>query len=316
MHPVSTYKIRKKDLMISFGKNRDGVSIYLRSDHQRHGRWSSIAIHASYMTTLAAVAGSITKGRGHPIRLPADGELGEAVRAFDSSVKVKRKEKQVHRENPLGRDDVPAPPPETDRGTTGTGFAVTANGMILTNNHVVRNCRDITVDGTPAKLVGSDKDFDLALLKVAGGDATAFVRFAALPAPLNADVTVAGYPLAGLLGGLNVTRGAVTSAKGMLDDTKKMQISAPIQPGNSGGPVVNARGELIGVVVAKLDAKLVSKYIGDIPQNVNFAVRGEIAKLFLMQNGVAPAISNASSAIPPELIATRLQAVTHFIECN
>ncbi|WP_145962903.1 hypothetical protein [Mangrovicoccus ximenensis] len=75
-----------------------------------------------------------------------------------------------------------------------------------------------------------------------------------------------------------MTRGAVTSMTGLRGDRREMQISAPAQSGNSGGPALGARGEVLGVVVAKLDAAAVAADTGDLPQNVNFEIRGEVAR--------------------------------------
>jgi S1-C subfamily serine protease len=113
-----------------------------------------------------------------------------------------------------------------------------------------------------------------------------------------------------------VTRGSVSSLKGIGGDGINMQITAPVQPGNSGGPVVNAAGQVVGVVVAKLDAAAVAEVYDDIPQNVNFAIRGEIAKLFLSQNGVDPVIAGAAPAVTPEDLAEIAQGFTRLITCN
>jgi S1-C subfamily serine protease len=126
-------------------------------------------------------------------------------------------------------------------------------------------------------------------------------------------LTVAGFPLPDLLGGLNITRGAVASLKGIGGDGISMQISAPVQPGNSGGPVLNAAGQVVGVVVAKLDAARVAELHDDVPQNVNFAIRGEIARLFLSQNGVEPAISPPGGALPPEELGVLAQGYTRLV---
>lgn len=114
----------------------------------------------------------------------------------------------------------------------------------------------------------------------------------------------------------NVTRGAVTSLKGLGGDGVRMQISAPVQPGNSGGPVVNAAGQIVGVVVSKLDAQLVQDVLGDIPQNINFAIRAEIAKLFLYQNGVEPVEAVDAPALAPEDLAERAEGFTVLISCD
>lgn len=107
------------------------------------------------------------------------------------------------------------------------------------------------------------------------------------------------------------------SLKGIAGDAATMQISAPVQPGNSGGPAVDMSGNVVGVVVSKLDAKLVADATGDIPQNVNFAVRGEIAKLFLFQNGVTPVLAGHADQgqLEPVELAKQLEQVTRLVEC-
>jgi len=89
-----------------------------------------------------------------------------------------------------------------------------------------------------------------------------------------------------ILGGPNVTRGSVSSMKGMAGDAMNMQITAPVQPGNSGGPVMDQFGGVVGVVVSKLDAGRMADIAGDIPQNINFAIRGEITELYLSKTGL------------------------------
>ena len=140
--------------------------------------------------------------------------------------------------------------------------------------------------------------------------------FSATSAMLNSDVTVVGFPYAGLLGGINVTRGAVSSLKGIRGDASQFQITAPVQSGNSGGPLLAADGEVIGVVVAKLDATKMAQNGGDVPQNVNFAIRGEIAKLFLAQNQVEPKLSMDNAELAPEQLAKLAAQFTSFIECK
>ena len=125
-----------------------------------------------------------------------------------------------------------------------------------------------------------------------------------------------GYPLSSLLGGLNVTRGAVTSTKGIGGDGINMQISAPVQPGNSGGPVLNGAGQVVGVVVARLSDSYAMESYGTVPQNVNFAIRGEIAKLFLAQNGVEPTVIATGISLPPEELAEVAQGFTRLVICN
>jgi hypothetical protein len=84
----------------------------------------------------------------------------------------------------------------------------------------------------------------------------------------------------------NLSVGHVSALAGLGDDSRYLQISAPIQPGNSGGPLLDANGYVVGIVTAKLDALRVAKYTGDIPQNVNFALKAEVARTFLESKGI------------------------------
>ena len=157
--------------------------------------------------------------------------------------------------------------------STGTGFAV-APGLLVTNHHVIDGCTAIEVvsaDGRRrAAVVDADPLIDLALLRVPGlRGATAKIR-TPNNVRLGEPVMVFGFPLSGsLTSGGNFTSGLVSGLRGLRDSVGEIQITAPVQPGNSGGPVMDASGSVVGVVVAKLDALLMSKATGDIPQNVN-----------------------------------------------
>jgi serine protease Do len=279
------YSVRRPLVWITSGRTSDGRSLYTRSDYRR-GSWSTIMVAAEDRDAgaLAAITGSIAPGYAPSVGI-SPGLLENGINTLAVIVGDDEDKSMASSEpNPLpnGTSDS-----EAKSGTAfGTGFLISTTGHILTNRHVVAGCAALAADGLPATLIAQDAIFDLALLKVEPSTNDSPASFAADPARLNSDVTVAGYPLPDLLGGLNVTRGSVTSLKGLGGDGINMQISAPVQPGNSGGPVINAAGQVVGVVVAKLDAAAVAELYDDIPQNVNFAIRGEIAKLFLSQNGV------------------------------
>lgn len=307
---IAAYTVRRADLWITSGRDADGVMLYTRSDYRR-GAWSTIMLSGNDRDAgaFAAITGSIAPGYAPAIGI-SPGLLSDGIGTMAALM------------------DEPAPP-RPGAGTAagaaaavppaagyGTGFIVTSEGHVLTNRHVVADCGAVSVDGQTAQVLAEDQTFDLALLQVAGLEGTEPAPFAQDPARLNSDVTVAGYPLPDLLGGLNITRGAVTSLKGIGGDGINMQISAPVQPGNSGGPVINAAGQVVGVVVAKLDAAKVADLYDDIPQNVNFAIRGEIAKLFLAQNGVDPVIAPSAAALLPEDLAELAQGFTRLITCN
>ena len=126
-----------------------------------------------------------------------------------------------------------------------------------------------------------------------------------------------GYPLRGLLATeANVSTGTVSALAGIKNDSSKMQIQAPVQPGNSGGPLMDLTGAVVGIVVEKLDALAVAKVSGDIPQNINFAVKGELAVLFLRSAGIDPRMSQGALRQDASEVAARSKPTTFLIECK
>jgi S1-C subfamily serine protease len=247
------------------------------------------------------------------------------------------------------------PSPSTESKKFGTGFVVSNQGHILTNNHVVAGCRTLaTRDGKPLEVLNRNVDSDLALLlqpnwsqddqrlvdtlrrthltdedrdsiwnayhiNLSKDDFVSTLNkfhlsddeqraiydlrfngshdestntpvavFRKGPAPKLGDAVVAfGFPLPGLLSSDgNVSSGILSATSGLGNDVRFIQISAPVQPGNSGGPLFDSSGHVIGVVVAKLDALKIAQITGDIPQNVNFAVQWSAVRAFLDEAGV------------------------------
>ena len=126
-----------------------------------------------------------------------------------------------------------------------------------------------------------------------------------------------GFPLRGALStGGNFTIGNVSALTGLGDDTRYIQISTPVQPGNSGGPLLDSRGNLIGVVSAKLNAIKVAKATGDLPENVNFAVRAQVAKVFLSANNLMPATVRSDAVKSDTDLASIARNVSVHIECH
>lgn len=308
------YTVRRPKLWITSARTVDGVSLYARSDLRAAG-WSTLMISGTDRDAgaLAAITGSIAPGYAPAIGI-SPGRLAAGVEVLTRIVAEENapESPSAPGNGVAGSGLAPAPLPSG----SGTGFIVSASGHLLTNQHVVSGCGRLSVDGQPVTVLAEDAVFDLALLQVDALSGAALAAFAVSPARLNSDVTVVGFPLSGLLGGLNVTRGAVTSTKGIGGDGINMQISAPVQPGNSGGPVLNASGQVVGVVVARLSDSYAMDSYGAVPQNVNFAIRGEIAKLFLSQNGVEPKVAVNDAALAPEELAEVAQAFTRLIICN
>jgi S1-C subfamily serine protease len=128
---------------------------------------------------------------------------------------------------------------------------------------------------------------------------------------------VFGFPLTGLLASSgNLTTGIVSATAGMHDNPRHLQISAPVQPGNSGGPLLDQSGNVIGVIVAKLDAATAASLLGDIPQNVNFAIKGREAVSFLARSRTSPGFAPPSPKQSTEAVAAAAAAFTLQIVCN
>jgi uncharacterized protein YecT (DUF1311 family) len=198
---------------------------------------------------------------------------------------------------------VPSVPPQPvspapEEVFTGTGFFV-APGIVVTNNHVVNECTKPIQVRYPerasftATLHGRDETNDLALLRTElNSESVASFR---IRPRLGDRVAAYGFPYAGLLSSSgNFTLGNVTAESGMNDDTRFLQISTPIQPGNSGGPLLDMSGRVVGVVVAQLSATRMMQ-LGSIPQNVNFAIRSSIITNFLLVKGISPNTASAAS---------------------
>lgn len=168
---------------------------------------------------------------------------------------------------------------------TGTVFVVSKAGHAVTNHHVVQGCTELRVEGRDgiAKLVTDDKVNDLALLQIPG-QITATAPIAKEPQKIRQgeEVVVFGFPLNFVLSsGGNLTPGLISALTGLGNNTNQFQITAPIQPGSSGSPLLNKKGEVVGAVVMKLSDKEMAKATGSIGQNVNFAVSGQTLKTFL-----------------------------------
>jgi S1-C subfamily serine protease len=184
-----------------------------------------------------------------------------------------------------------APKQSKSATQTGTGFVISSNGHVVTNQHVIDGCGEITgnLSGeAPLKLrlVSSDETNDLALLQAP----SPFKDVAAIRAnsvETGEGVIAIGYPYRGLLtSDFTVTTGIVSSLSGIFNDTRHLQISAAVQPGNSGGPLLDFTGAVVGVVAAKLDAIKVARATGNLPENINFAIKTGALRDFLDNSAV------------------------------
>ncbi len=226
----------------------------------------------------------------------------------------------------LGRTGIPAagggtasrPPAASGKSGTGSGFFVSRQGHVMTNEHVVRGCARLNVvqiagSTIPATLVASDAANDLAVIKIEAAS-PAVAAFRAGPVLRQGETVVTyGFPLTGALtSGGTFTTGTVSALAGLRDDTRFFQLSTPIQPGNSGGPVLDGGGAVVGVATASLAGRRAN----DPPQNVNFAVKADIARTFLDAQGIRPETVSAGRELPATEIAQRARAFTVRVECR
>ena len=215
----------------------------------------------------------------------------------------------------------PNPEPQTHNARlVGTGFFISEKGHLLTNAHVVKGCAVVSVfhgADTPrtGRIIARDGTNDLAIIATdLTPDAVADLRVAVR---LGEQVAAFGFPLSGLLSsGGNFTLGNITALTGLRDDSRMLQISAPVQPGNSGGPLLDEAGRVIGVVVGKLNAIKVAMVTDDLPQNINFAIKASVAQSFAESQGIPiHAASSTAPTIPPADLADRARAFTGRVEC-
>jgi uncharacterized protein len=202
-------------------------------------------------------------------------------------------------------------------GSSGTGFFVSEEGHLLTNAHVVDGCREVQPSrGGSLTQVAIDKTSDLALF-VAKEKPSAFARIrGGRGARLAESVVAIGFPLTGLLSSDPVvTTGSISALSGMNNDRRTIQISAPIQPGNSGGPVLGENGSVVGMVTAKLNALRMAQVTGDIPQNVNFAISIGIIQSFLNAYAVPYLMDQSDAAKTPADIAAEASNYTVLLRC-
>ncbi len=255
---------------------------------------------------LAALANCVTKVKADGVNNAGDFAAPKAVAA---------------------KSDAPNAAPANPKASrtvnkTGTGFVISASGHIITNQHVVEGCGEIRgnlagEEPTSLRLVSSDESNDLALLQ---GPAASFKEFAKIRDRTirSGDSVVAiGFPFHGLLtSDFTVTTGIVSSLSGLLNDTRYLQISAAVQPGNSGGPLLDTSGQIVGMVAAKINALKIVRATGNIPENINFAIKTGAIRDFLDNSIVSYQTAEPMGELKTAEIAGSARAYTLLISCT
>ena len=225
--------------------------------------------------------------------------------------------------------------------TSGSGFFISKLGHIITNEHVVRNCERVTVGDSAKKQVSAyvletDRRNDLALLKLsstkmASTETQSLVRKLGISiVPLSArgllrskdvelgeSVLVAGYPYGEFFSNsIKVTGGMVSAIRGMGDDIGQFQIDAAVQPGNSGGPIYDGYGNIVGLVISQLNKLKVAKAIGSLPENVNFGIKASTVRQFLTASGLPTKWSEKSKSMTTRDLAKIAKHQTVMVVCH
>jgi S1-C subfamily serine protease len=214
------------------------------------------------------------------------------------------------------------PGPAREFDASGSGFVVSPSGHVVTNYHVIGQCigeihGNLTGE-RPAllRVVSADEHNDLALLQASG----TFKQPATIrngPVHSGDGVVAIGYPFHGLLtSDFTVTSGIVSSLSGILNDTRFLQISAPVQPGNSGGPLHDTSGLVVGVVSEKLDALKFASVTGNIPENISFAIKQGALRDFLDNSAVPYKTANAQTERKTAEITSAARSYTMLIYCR
>ena len=226
--------------------------------------------------------------------------------------------------------DVYGPPiPDTpaaidrDRAGTrwGTGFYVSGNGDIVTNRHVVSSCnsyqvRTLSGGRHEAQLIAADPSADLALLRTDYKPSQFANLRSGRSVQLGEPVTGFGFPLPDKLSDQGVaTTGTVSALRGLKGDPRALQISAPLQPGNSGGPLFDASGNVFGVVYIGLNTVTAAIDTGYIPQNVNFAIRRYVLEYFLGLQAVDYEMRRGQKPVKPADIVKQAKKFVVQVEC-
>lgn len=273
---------RGDDRLVTRGTLGDGRSFFTRSDRTGAG-WATVYLAADPddAGTLALAAASVTPGRPMPWALPEGGVLTGVVAEARAFLAI---EAGATRPRPA----VTALPATDAAATTGTGFYLDAR-TIVTADHVVSGCARLTLaDGSALSVLARDPDLDVAALGAARPARRWLSLAAAAPARLGQRVHAAGFPYYAIAGtALHLTGGNVSALSGIDDDARFFSFTAPVQPGNSGGPLIDAEGGVVGLVVARLSEDFIVEETGSFPQNVNYALSERELADFLADAGLA-----------------------------
>lgn len=220
--------------------------------------------------------------------------------------------------------DLESAPPVVAAKSTGTGIVVASEGRVLTNNHVIEDCSEIQIRRSgdvpiPATLLFFDSTNDLALLKIDTHlEEREVASLRTVPSVRGGETAaVFGFPFADFLSSSgNIVGGNISALAGLADDVRHFQMTNPIQPGNSGGPLLDKSANVIGIVQSKLDEMTLQRERREFPQTVNFAIKANVAVNFLEAHNVTYKASLSHDILDLPAIADIARRFTVQVVCR
>jgi S1-C subfamily serine protease len=281
---------------------------------------------------------------GEGVFTHADGRVEEGLWKYDELKYLKKATSKVTSKNVEQKKQTPSP----ETSISGSGFFVSKLGHIVTNQHVVSDCNEVTVGDSALKqaaatVLETDRRNDLALLKIsstvmASADTKSLIQKLGISiepksgdgiiplssnglmrsedVELGEDLLVAGYPYGKVFSDtIKVTKGIVSANRGLGDDTGQFQMDAAVQPGNSGGPIYDDNGNIVGVVVSQLNKMKFAKSVGSIPENVNFGIKASTVRQFLSASGLPTKWSSRTKSMSTKDLAKIAKMQTVMVMC-
>lgn len=211
--------------------------------------------------------------------------------------------------------------------STGSGFILSSDGIVITNYHVIKEAKNIeilfpSIDiKLDAFLKLKDKNNDIAILQIFDFDLSKITK-TDIPYSIGKinsvktgqEVFTLGFPLGSIMGTKpRLSSGRINSLYGIEEDPRLFQIGNPLQPGNSGGPLFNENGELVGIVVSGLNAEYFYENMGIIPQNVNFAVKVSYLESLIGMLPNEKEISKRNNTLSGKIMEEQIELLNPFI---
>ena len=315
---------------------RNGQGTYTRAKGDKYvGGWKGGWKHGQGTVTFAD--GTEQEG------IFENGKFLYAKKAPEPSSQVQKenerlKKKIARLEKEKKQKPNPSPKPS---GTSGSGFFISKLGHVITNQHIVSDCKKVTIGDNSNKQVTAtvletDRRNDLALLKIssmkmASVETKSLIRKLGIKVvPLSSDglmrfedielgedVLVAGFPYGEFLSNtIKVTKGIVSATRGWGDDIGQFQIDAAVQPGSSGGPIYDENANIVGMVVAQPNKQKFAKTVGSLPELVNFGIKASTVRQFLNASGLPTKWSKRSKSMSTRELAKIAKSQTVMVVCH